>query len=174
MRGDGQPDFLAVVFQASQPCAAGSAGFADVGETPFDPFTTQLLQTLVAVTFQTPPVGSVGGFVLVRLVRPATMRAVWFADVCSQFVGQALRQCLVLMVTLVGDGFFDFRVTVGLLKVALSRVDTVQQRLRVRLVAVIDLGRQDRFGLQVDRMFLLVRQVRVPLLHFHDTSVGVA
>ena len=28
---DCQPDFLAVFFQASQPCAAGSAGFADVG-----------------------------------------------------------------------------------------------------------------------------------------------
>ena len=33
--GDYQPDFLAVVFEASQPGAACSGGFADVGETSF-------------------------------------------------------------------------------------------------------------------------------------------
>ena len=34
--GDYQPDLLAVVFQASQAGAAGSAGFADMGEAALD------------------------------------------------------------------------------------------------------------------------------------------
>ena len=92
MSGDYQPDFLAVVFQASQPGAAGSSGFADVGEAPFHSLGSQLLQTLVAVAFQTTSIGSVGGFVIGRLVRPATVRAIRLADVCSQFIRPALRQ----------------------------------------------------------------------------------
>ena len=40
VRGDYQPDFFAVVFQASQPGAAGSSGFADMGETSFHAFAT--------------------------------------------------------------------------------------------------------------------------------------
>jgi hypothetical protein len=172
--GDYQPDFLAVVFQASQPCAAGSTRFADVGETPFDTLATQLLKLFVTVAIQSSSVGSVGGFVFSRLVCPATMRTVRFADAGSQLFSQALRECLVLMVTLVGDGFFDLRVAVRFLKVALSGADTVQQRVRVRFVAVIDLGGNDRFSLQVDRMFLPVRQVRVAFLHLHHTSIRVA
>ena len=75
------------------------------------------------------------------------------------------------MVTLVANGLFDLCITISLLKVALSSADAVQQRVGVGFVAVIDFGGQDRFGLQVDGVFLLVRQVSVALLHFHDTSV---
>ena len=37
--GDYQSDFLAAVFQASQPGAASSSCFADVGEAALDSFT---------------------------------------------------------------------------------------------------------------------------------------
>ena len=68
------------------------------------------------------------------------------------------------MVALVTDNLFDCRFAVSLLQIALSGVDAVQQRVSVRFVAVINFGGQDHFGLQVDRVFLLVRQVSVALL----------
>jgi hypothetical protein len=43
--------------------------------------------------------------------------------------------------SLVCDGLFDRRVAVRLLEVALSSTDTVQQRVRIQLVAMIDLGK---------------------------------
>jgi len=77
------------------------------------------------------------------------------------------------VVTLIADDLLNHRVALSLLQVALSGVDAAQQRVAVGLVAVIDLGGHNRFGFQVDRVLLLVRQVRVALLHFHDAGIGI-
>ena len=102
--GDSQVGLFAVVFQASQLCAATAAGFADVGEAAFDPLAALLLQLFVPLTGQTSSVGPVRVLIAVRLVGPATTRAVRFAEVRSQTLLTTRRQGLVFMVTLVRDG----------------------------------------------------------------------
>ena len=87
----------------------GARRFCRCGETPFDTLTTQILKLLVAVALQSPSVASICGFVFSSLVRPATIRTVWFA--VRQFeTARVFRSFGIL----IGNGLFDLRVAVSL------------------------------------------------------------
>ncbi len=68
--GHRQPVTLVDCLQASQPCPAGTAGFADVGEAAFNTFAAELLQLLAFWTFHAAAVVRDGTDNLVALVRP--------------------------------------------------------------------------------------------------------
>ena len=68
--GHRQPVTLVDCLQASQPCPASAAGFADVGEAAFNTFAAELLQLLAFGTFHPAMVVSERPHDFIALVRP--------------------------------------------------------------------------------------------------------
>src|SRR5215475_2679105 len=91
-------DFL----QATQPTAAGAAGFTHMGERSFHKFTPQPLQTLAPGSTHAPSIGSKGCFMSRRLIMPTeTFVSLSLRNVSSPTSRVAIRQGFRFVIALV-------------------------------------------------------------------------
>lgn len=166
---------LANVLDAREPRASGSSCFAHIREAAFQPLDPQPLQFPAAAAARPSAVGIDGRFLLGRLISPdARVFQLRLGDVA------AIRRVLVQfgeravgMVPLVGHQIDDLRLAAGLLKVDLRLMQAVFERVRIGIVRVVDLRRENRVQLQIDNVLGLVGQVRRAVFHPGDAGVGI-